>query len=59
MIYGVSSQSGTETHVKLYDLTIHESFNLNSTIIHSPECDLCNFIEWKFWYSNITILGEE
>lgn len=64
VIYGVSSPSGEfrATYVKLYDLIIHESFTVNSTMIHSPECDLYdlyNFIEWKFWYSNITMLGEE
>ena len=62
VIYGVSSPSGNATLVKLYDLIIHESFTVNRTMIHSPEFDLYdlyNFIEWKFWCSNITMLGEE
>lgn len=61
MIYGVSSPSGEfrASYVKLYDLTTHESFTVNRTMIHSPECDLYNFIEWKFWYANIIMLGEE
>ena len=61
LIYGVSSPSGEfrTTYVKLYDLIIHESFTVNRTMVHSPECDLHNFIEWKFWYANIIMLGEE
>lgn len=59
LIYGVSSPSGNATLVKLYDLIIHESFTVNCTMVHSPECDLHNFIEWKFWYANIIMLGEE
>lgn len=61
LIYGVSSPSGKfrASYVKLYDLTTHESFTVNRTMIHSPECDLHNFIEWKFWYANIIMLGEE
>lgn len=61
LIYGVPSSSGKfrATYVKLYDLTTHESFTVNRTMVHSPECDLHNFIEWKFWYANIIMLGEE
>lgn len=57
LIYGVSEFKAT--YVKLYDLTTHESFTVNRTMTHSPECDLHNFIEWKFWYANIIMLGEE
>ena len=57
LIYGVSEFKAT--YVKLYDLTTRESFIVNRTMIHSPECDLYNFIEWKFWYANIIMLGEE
>lgn len=57
LIYGVSEFKAT--YVKLYDLTTHESFTVNRTMTHSPECDLYNFIEWKFWYANIIMLGEE
>lgn len=62
VIYGVSSPSGKATLVKLYDLIAHESFTVNSTMIHSPEFelyDLYNFIEWTFWYGNIIMLEEE
>lgn len=61
LIYGVSSPSGKfrATYVNLYDLTTRESFTVNRTMVHSPECDLHNFIEWKFWYANIIMLGEE
>ena len=61
LIYGVSSPSGEfrATYVNLYDLTTRESFTVNRTMVHSPECDLHNFIEWKFWYANIIMLGEE
>ena len=51
LIYGVSEFKAT--YVKLYDLTTRESFTVNRTMVHSPECDLYNFIEWKFWYVNI------
>lgn len=57
LIYGVSEFKAT--YVKLYDLTTRESFTVNRTMTHSPECDLHNFIEWKFWYANIIMLGEE
>ena len=57
LIYGVSEFKAT--YVKLYDLTTRESFTVNRTMVHSPECDLHNFIEWKFWYANIIMLGEE
>ena len=57
LIYGVSEFKAA--YVKLYDLTTRESFTVNHTMIHSPECDLYNFIEWKFWYANIIMLGEE
>lgn len=57
LIYGVSEFKAT--YVKLYDLTTRESFTVNRTMVHSPECDLYNFIEWKFWYANIIMLGEE
>ena len=61
LIYGVSSPSGKfrAAYVNLYDLTTRESFTVNRTMVHSPECDLHNFIEWKFWYANIIMLGEE
>ena len=61
LIYGVSSPSGEfrAAYVNLYDLITHESFTVNRTMVHSPECDLHNFIEWKFWYANIIMLGEE
>lgn len=61
LIYGVSSPSGEfrTTYVKLYDLITREPFTVNRTMVHSPECDLHNFIEWKFWYANIIMLGEE
>ena len=51
LIYGVSEFKAA--YVKLYDLTTRESFTVNRTMVHSPECDLYNFIEWKFWYVNI------
>ena len=57
LIYGVSEFKAA--YVKLYDLTTRESFTVNRTMVHSPECDLYNFIEWKFWYANIIMLGEE
>lgn len=57
LIYGVSEFKAA--YVKLYDLTTRESFTVNRTMVHSPECDLHNFIEWKFWYTNIIMLGEE
>lgn len=57
LIYGVSEFKAA--YVKLYDLTTRESFTVNHTMVHSPECNLHNFIEWKFWYANITMLGEE
>ena len=57
LIYGVSGFKAA--YVKLYDLTTRESFTVNRTMVHSPECDLYNFIEWKFWYANIIMLGEE
>ena len=57
LIYGISEFKAA--YVKLYDLTTRESFTVNRTMIHSPECDLYNFIEWKFWYANIIMLGEE
>ena len=57
LIYGVSEFKAT--YVKLYDLTTRESFTVNRTMVHSPECDLHNFIEWKFWYANIIMLREE
>lgn len=59
VIYGVFSGEFRTTYVKLYDLTTRESFTVNRTMIHSPECDLHNFIEWKFWYANIIMLGAE
>lgn len=63
MIYGVSSPSGKfrPTYVKLYDLITRESFTMNRTMINAGECSdlLHNFIEWKFWYANIIMLGEE
>lgn len=61
LIYGVSSPSGKfrAAYVNLYDLIARESFTVNRTMVHSPECDLHNFIEWKFWYANIIMLGEE
>ena len=62
LIYGVSSPSGEfrATYVNLYDLTTRESFTMNRTMIHAGECNLLNnFIEWKFWYANIIMLGEE
>lgn len=61
LIYGVSSPSGKfrAAYVNLYDLITRESFTVNRTMVHSPECDLHNFIEWKFWYANIIMLGEE
>lgn len=59
LIYGVFSLSDNATYVKLYDLITRESFTVNRTMVHSPECDLHNFIEWKFWYANIIMLGEE
>lgn len=51
LIYGVSSPSGEfrATYINLYDLTTRESFTVNRTMVHSPECDLHNFIEWKFY----------
>ena len=51
LIYGVSSPSGEfrAAYVNLYDLITHESFTVNRTMVHSPECDLHNFIEWKFY----------
>ena len=57
LIYGVSEFKAA--YVKLYDLTTHGSFTVNRTMVHSPECDLYDFIEWKFWYANIIMLGEE
>ena len=57
LIYGVSEFKAA--YVKLYDLTTRESFTVNRTMVHSPECDLYDFIEWKFWYANIIMLGEE
>lgn len=62
LIFGVSSPSGEfrATYVNLYDLTTRESFTMNRTMIHAGECNLLNnFIEWKFWYVNIIMLGEE
>lgn len=62
LIFGVSSPSGEfrATYVNLYDLTTRESFTMNRTMIHAGECNLLNnFIEWKFWYANIIMLGEE
>lgn len=51
LIYGVSAPSGEfrTTYIKLYDLTTREPFTVNRTMVHSPECDLHNFIEWKFY----------
>ena len=59
LIYGVSSGEFRVTYVKLYDLTTRESFTVNRTMTHCSVCDLHNFIEWKFWYANIIMLGEE
>ena len=51
LIYGVSSPSGEfrAAYINLYDLITRESFTVNRTMVHSPECDLHNFIEWKFY----------